>query len=108
VDPRAGLDGVEKRKFLPLPGLELWPLDRSQSLYRLRYPGSSFLLRNFIMSIVLAPQGGYEVDSTDYYHVQFWTLHLTMLNFLVLLRHNDLKINGELESVFEMHLYCQM
>jgi hypothetical protein len=43
VDPRAGLDDVEKIKFLTLPGLELRPLDRparSQSLYRLRYPGS--------------------------------------------------------------------
>jgi hypothetical protein len=43
VDPRAGLDDVEKRKFLTLPGLELRPLcraARSQSLYRLRYPGS--------------------------------------------------------------------
>jgi hypothetical protein len=43
VDPRAGLDDVEKRKFLILPGLELRPLGcpaRSQSLHRLRYPGS--------------------------------------------------------------------
>jgi hypothetical protein len=43
---RAGLDDVEKRKFLTLPGLELRPLGRrtrSQSLYRLRYP-CSFLL----------------------------------------------------------------
>jgi hypothetical protein len=43
VGPRAGLDDVEKRKFLTLPGLELRPLRRparSQSLYRLRYPGS--------------------------------------------------------------------
>jgi hypothetical protein len=43
VDPRAGLDDLEKRKFLTLPGLELRPLScsvRSQSLYRLRYPGS--------------------------------------------------------------------
>jgi hypothetical protein len=42
VDPRAGLDDVEKRKLLTLPGLELRPLGRparSQSLYRLRYPG---------------------------------------------------------------------
>jgi hypothetical protein len=41
VDPRAGLDDVEKRKFLTLPGLELRLLGRparSQSLYRLRYP----------------------------------------------------------------------
>jgi hypothetical protein len=38
VDPRAGLDDLEKRKFLTLPGLELQPLRRparSQSLYRL-------------------------------------------------------------------------
>jgi hypothetical protein len=26
VDPRAGLDGMEKKKFLTLPGLELPPL----------------------------------------------------------------------------------
>jgi hypothetical protein len=40
VGPRAGLDDVEERKFLILPGLELRPLarpTRSQSLYRLRY-----------------------------------------------------------------------
>jgi hypothetical protein len=43
VGPRAGLDDVEKRKFLTLPGFELRSLccsARSQSLYRLRYPGS--------------------------------------------------------------------
>jgi hypothetical protein len=42
VGPRSGLDDVEKRKFLPLPGLELRSLsrpNRSQSLYRLSYPG---------------------------------------------------------------------
>jgi hypothetical protein len=42
VDPRVGLDDVKKRKFLTLPGLELRTPDRSarsQSLYRLRYPG---------------------------------------------------------------------
>jgi hypothetical protein len=41
VDPRSCLDDVEKWKFLPPPGLELWPVGRpvrSQSLYRLRYP----------------------------------------------------------------------
>jgi hypothetical protein len=40
VEPRAGLDDVEKRKFLTLLGLELRPLGRparSQSLYRLHY-----------------------------------------------------------------------
>jgi hypothetical protein len=43
VDPTAGLDDVEKRKFFTLPGLELRSLGspaRSQSLYRLRYPGT--------------------------------------------------------------------
>jgi hypothetical protein len=41
VGPRAGLDDLEKRKFLITLGLELRPLGRpalSQSLYRLRYP----------------------------------------------------------------------
>jgi hypothetical protein len=40
LDPRAGLDDVEKRKFLTLPGLELRLLGRparNQSLYRLRH-----------------------------------------------------------------------
>jgi hypothetical protein len=40
VGPRAGLDEVEKRKFLTLPGLELRPLGlpgRSQFLCRLSY-----------------------------------------------------------------------
>jgi hypothetical protein len=46
VGPRAGLDDVEKRKFLLLPGLELQTFGhpaRSQLLYRLRSP--SFQLR---------------------------------------------------------------
>jgi hypothetical protein len=40
VDPRAGLDDLDKRKFLTLLGLDLRPLSRparSQSLYRLRH-----------------------------------------------------------------------
>jgi hypothetical protein len=43
VDPIVGLNDVEKRKLLTLPRLELRPLVRSvrsQSLYRLRHPGS--------------------------------------------------------------------
>jgi hypothetical protein len=46
VDPTAGLDEVEKRKFLTLPRLELGPLRRpvrSQSLYLLCYPGSQHM-----------------------------------------------------------------
>jgi hypothetical protein len=44
VDPRASMDDIEKWKFLTLQGTELRPLGRparSQSLYQLRYPGSS-------------------------------------------------------------------
>jgi hypothetical protein len=40
MGPRTGLDDVEKRKILPLQGLELWTIGhsaRSQSLYRLSY-----------------------------------------------------------------------
>jgi hypothetical protein len=43
MDPRAGLDDVEKSKFLTVMGLELRSLGRpasSQSLCRLSYPGS--------------------------------------------------------------------
>jgi hypothetical protein len=46
VDPRTGLDDVEKRKFSTLPGLELRLLGRparSQSVHRLRYPGALHL-----------------------------------------------------------------
>jgi hypothetical protein len=52
VSPRTGLDDVEKRKILPLTGLELRPIyrpARSQSLYRLRYPSSQ--LRKYIICI---------------------------------------------------------
>jgi hypothetical protein len=44
VGPTAGLDDVKKRKFLILLVLELRPLGRpahNQSLYQLRYTGSS-------------------------------------------------------------------
>jgi hypothetical protein len=47
VDPRAGLDDVEKKKFLTLPGLELQPVGRpasSQSLYGLSYLGPSIII----------------------------------------------------------------
>jgi hypothetical protein len=45
VGPRAGLDDVENRKFLTIPGLELRSLGhpaRSQSLYRLGYSAHVF------------------------------------------------------------------
>jgi hypothetical protein len=53
LGPRAGLDDVEKRTFLALPGLEFRPLGRaarSQSLYRLRSPSSfQLMFRETIM-----------------------------------------------------------
>jgi hypothetical protein len=56
VDPKAGLDDVEKKKFLTLPGLELRPLPhsaRSQSLYRLRYPRSNKGLSSHNNNIII-------------------------------------------------------
>jgi hypothetical protein len=52
--PRTGLDDTKKRKFLSLPGLELRPLRRaarSQSLYRLSYPGSQLPFRRTYRSV---------------------------------------------------------
>jgi hypothetical protein len=46
VDPRAGLNDLEKLKFLTLPGLQLQPLGRPacrQSLYQILYRGTSSL-----------------------------------------------------------------
>jgi hypothetical protein len=51
-----GLDDVEKRKFLPLPEIELRPLcrpARSQSLHRLRYPGSLIMIIIIIIIIFI-------------------------------------------------------
>jgi hypothetical protein len=56
VGPRTSVDDVEKREFFTLPGLELGPLGRparSQSLYRLSYPGSRNLLSIVLMIMVL-------------------------------------------------------
>jgi hypothetical protein len=69
VGLRAGLDDLERRKFLTLPGLELRHHGRparSYSLYRLRYPGSPCkllfipnLYTNFTdVSIILSTLGG--------------------------------------------------
>jgi hypothetical protein len=56
VGPRAGLGDMEKRKFLTVPGLEprllVCPV-RSQSLYRLRYPGSIIITVIMIIIILL-------------------------------------------------------
>jgi hypothetical protein len=49
VGPTTGLNDVEKRKMLPLLGLELRILDRparSQSLYKLSYPYPKFWFKD--------------------------------------------------------------
>jgi hypothetical protein len=67
VDPRTGLDDVEKTKFLTLPGLELRPLGRparGQSLCRLRHCGSFRKYRNKAeMNSNLKPQQAYRKPS---------------------------------------------
>jgi hypothetical protein len=62
MDPRAGLDDVEKRQFLILLGLELRPLrrpSRSQSLYRIRMGRGSNLISEYSNTtgrLLIAPQ----------------------------------------------------
>jgi hypothetical protein len=49
VGPRAGLDAVEKRRFLTLPGLELWPLSPAA---RIQYPVSiSTVLSRLLLNV---------------------------------------------------------
>jgi hypothetical protein len=57
---RADMDGVERRKFLTLPGPELRPLGRSassQSLYRLRcsYSFRRGFLSEFLYAFITSP-----------------------------------------------------
>jgi hypothetical protein len=62
VGPRTGLDDVENRKFLTLPELEFQPLCcpvRRQSLYRLRYLGSSVNLLPKKMLVYLVVSFGH-------------------------------------------------
>jgi hypothetical protein len=69
VDPTAGLDDVEKRKFLILPGLEVRPLGYSscsQPLYRLRYHQIYLISQAVILwsqnSAVLRHSGSLEAE----------------------------------------------
>jgi hypothetical protein len=49
VDPRAGLDGVEKRKFLTLLVLELRPLSRPAQPVASRYTDYAIPRKQFIL-----------------------------------------------------------
>jgi hypothetical protein len=56
VGPRAGLDDVDEREILTLPGLELRPLGRPnhiQSLYLLSFPGSPIPTRTSINNNII-------------------------------------------------------
>jgi hypothetical protein len=56
MGPRAGLDDMEKRKLLYLPGFELRHLGRparGQSLYRLRYSGFQNKESRLIIIIII-------------------------------------------------------
>jgi hypothetical protein len=70
--PRAGLDGMEKWKFLTLPGFEPLPHGRAaqcQSLYCLRYPGSNYNIQNlisFMGSVFVFEENGSEI-TPDFY-----------------------------------------
>jgi hypothetical protein len=74
VDPRAGLDDVEKRKFLPPPGLGIPTLGRparSQSLYRLSYPDPYYKTHNQIkesqdeFQVIFILKFTYTINSTE-------------------------------------------
>jgi hypothetical protein len=56
VGPRAGLDVVEKKKMLPLPGVE--PRLSSLSLYRLSYAGHLYVVTHFHIQLFISPRGG--------------------------------------------------
>lgn len=57
MGPGNGLDDMERRKLLPLPGLKLQPLScpaRSQLLYQQRYPSSHTRQHTFFHSMHLS------------------------------------------------------
>jgi hypothetical protein len=68
VDHRAGLENLEERKFLTLPGFELRPLyrpARSMYIYRLHYPGSCLNFGRFKNSLQFV-QTGSEAHPASY------------------------------------------
>jgi hypothetical protein len=90
VNPRDSLDDMEKWKLLTLSGLELRPLGcpaRSQSLYRLRCPGSLLLLLLFIRfkvirTFISTPLFEVKKDTELKYYIK--CLKLSLILFLSL------------------------
>jgi hypothetical protein len=78
-----GLDDMEKRKFVLLPELEIRPVSRparSQSLYRLRYPGSCLLCGNVVSCNLSFCNTGLRIAirtlrQTDWSNVRILGLH---------------------------------
>jgi hypothetical protein len=66
LDLRVRVENMEKRKFFTLLGLELRPLSHpaccSQSLYRVRYPGS---FQTLVLSFMFSLFNG-AVNTLDY------------------------------------------
>jgi hypothetical protein len=67
VDPRDGLDDVEKREFLTSPGLKLRHPAHSQSLYRLPIGEYSIRYGNTICSCALKCQEGLSKPSWSFH-----------------------------------------
>jgi hypothetical protein len=77
LGPRTGLNDIERRKFLTLPGLQLRSLRRparSQSLYLLRYPGST---RCYIMFIFFLTRL-YAVNCMEFILQSAWVCHMLL------------------------------
>jgi hypothetical protein len=75
VGPRTGLDDVERRKFLTLPGLELRPLGRparSQSLYRLSR--GLHTIRPILVSFLLHQHN--DNSTSSWLYCPIWILYL--------------------------------
>jgi hypothetical protein len=71
VGHRTGMDDVERRKLLPLLGLELRPLGspaRSQLLYRLRCPDSILILSTINIQHRPAADVSHSISVPEYWY----------------------------------------
>jgi hypothetical protein len=103
VGPRTGLDDVEKRKFLTLPELELQPLchpARSQSLYRLSFPGSHcglYMINSVIFKFGMTVQLQFN---------RIWNRAVVI--YFIVLSQNSSEINEEEHETFHMDKTSQI
>jgi hypothetical protein len=98
MDPRVGLDDVEKRKFLLLTGLELWPFGRPARSQSLRCPGS---FRNYV--------GDAKRTSANFRHIsefkKFWSSNTAQACevvcpcLCVVRAHNSLLVSGRPQRI---------